>query len=29
MTIKEIQDSIVDDFSMLDDWMDRWTVNPR
>ena len=26
MTIKEIQDSIVDDFSMLDDWMDRYSM---
>ncbi|MBQ1583661.1 MAG: hypothetical protein II078_01220, partial [Muribaculaceae bacterium] len=24
MTIKEIQDSIVEDFSMFDDWMDRY-----
>ena len=26
MTIKEIQDSIVDDFSMFDDWMDRYAM---
>lgn len=26
MTIKEIQDSIVEDFSMLDDWMDRYSM---
>jgi len=26
MTIKEIQDSIVDDFSSLDDWMDRYAM---
>lgn len=26
MTIKEIQDSIVEDFSMLDDWMDRYAM---
>lgn len=26
MTIKEIQDSIVDDFSLLDDWMDRYSM---
>ena len=26
MTIKEIQDSIVEDFSMFDDWMDRYAM---
>ena len=26
MTIKEIQDSIVEDFTMLDDWMDRYSM---
>ena len=26
MTIKEIQDSIVDEFSMFDDWMDRYAM---
>mgnify|MGYP003300597998 CR=1 FL=1 len=26
MTIKEIQDSIVEDFSMFDDWMDRYSM---
>ena len=26
MTIKEIQDSIIDDFSMFDDWMDRYAM---
>ncbi len=26
MTIREIQDSIVEDFSMLDDWMDRYSM---
>ncbi len=26
MSIKEIQDSIVDEFSMLDDWMDRYAM---
>lgn len=26
MTIKEIQDSIVEDFTMLDDWMDRYST---
>lgn len=26
MTIKEIQNSIVEDFSMLDDWMDRYSM---
>lgn len=24
MTINEIQDEIIDDFSALDDWMDRY-----
>ena len=26
MTIKEIQDSIVEEFSMFDDWMDRYAM---
>ena len=26
MTIKEIQDSIVEEFSMFDDWMDRYSM---
>ena len=26
MTIKEIQDSIIEDFSMFDDWMDRYAM---
>jgi len=26
MTIKEIQQSIIDDFSMFDDWMDRYAM---
>ena len=26
MTIKEIQDQIVEDFSMFDDWMDRYAM---
>ena len=26
MTIKEIQDSIVEDFMMFDDWMDRYAM---
>ena len=26
MTIKEIQDGIVEDFSMFDDWMDRYAM---
>lgn len=26
MTIKEIQDSIVEEFSMFDDWMDRYAL---
>ncbi len=26
MTIKEIQDSIVEEFSMFDDWMDRYSL---
>ena len=26
MTIKEIQDNIIDDFSMFDDWMDRYAM---
>lgn len=26
MTIKEIQESIVEDFTMLDDWMDRYSM---
>ena len=26
MTIKEIQNSIVEDFSMFDDWMDRYAM---
>lgn len=26
MTIKEIQDSIVEDFTMLDDWMGRYSM---
>ncbi len=26
MTIKEIQDAIVEDFSMFDDWMDRYAM---
>ena len=24
MTIKEIQEEIIDEFSMFDDWMDRY-----
>lgn len=26
MTIKDIQDEIIDDFSLLDDWMDRYQL---
>ena len=26
MTINEIQDEIIDDFSALDDWMDRYQL---
>ena len=26
MTIKEIQDQIIEDFSMFDDWMDRYAM---
>lgn len=26
MTINEIQDEIIEDFSMLDDWVDRYTM---
>ena len=26
MTIKEIQDSIIEEFSMFDDWMDRYAM---
>jgi len=26
MTIKEVQDSIIDEFSMFDDWMDKYNL---
>ena len=26
MTIKEVQDSIIDDFSVFDDWMDKYNL---